>query len=57
MCKTELFDILISLMLERRLEGIPKILDSLEVHSRRLYFLLDNNITLDIKTVMLVKLK
>ena len=57
MCKTGIFDILISLMLERRLGGIPKILDSLDIDSRRLYFLLDNNITLHIKTVMLVKLK
>lgn len=44
-------------MLERRLESIPKICDSLEIHSRRLYFLLDNNIMLHIKMAMSVKLK
>lgn len=44
--RDRVFDILISLMLDRRLDSIPKILHSLEVHSKRLYFLLGNNITL-----------
>jgi len=33
-------------MPERRLESIPEIFDSLEVHSRRLYFLPHNNMIL-----------
>lgn len=53
MVKNRLFDILISLILERRLESTPKIFDSLEVHSRRLA----NNIMLHIKTAISIKLK
>lgn len=57
LCRTGIFDILISLVLDRRLESIPKVLGSLEVQSRRLYFLLDNNVALHNKTVLLDKLK
>lgn len=52
MVKNRLFDILISLTLER-LESTPKIFDSLEVHSRRLA----NNIMLHIKPAISIKLK
>lgn len=55
--RSGLSDIFISLILEKRLESILKIFDSLEIHSRRLYFLLDNCIMLHTKTTMSLKLK
>lgn len=55
--RSGLSDIFISLILEKRLESILKIFDSLEIHSRRLYFLLDNCIMLHTKNDYVSEIK